>query len=72
MVVRGPAPGNLSAAEVARSVGFPLAGLLQPEPGLARELEHGQAPASGGRGPLAELCRRVLTDVFALSPEVAA
>ncbi|WP_203714563.1 septum site-determining protein Ssd [Asanoa siamensis] len=72
VVVRGPAPGNLSAAEVARSVGFPLAGLLPPEPGLARGLEHGQAPASSGRGPLADLCRRILTDVSTSSGEVAA
>ncbi|GIF53293.1 secretion/DNA translocation related CpaE-like protein [Asanoa ferruginea] len=64
VVVRGPAPGNLSATEVARSVGFPLAGLLPSEPGLVRGLEHGEAPASGGRGPLADLCRRVITDLF--------
>ncbi|MDG4821579.1 CpaE-like family protein [Asanoa sp. WMMD1127] len=72
VVVRGPAPGNLSAAEVARSVGFPLAGLLAPEPGLARGLEHGQAPAAAGRGPLVALCREVLGSLFDATGEVAA
>ncbi|HTF10066.1 MAG TPA: septum site-determining protein Ssd [Asanoa sp.] len=72
VVVRGPAPGNLSATEVARSVGFPLAGLLPPEPGLVRGLEHGEAPASAGRGPLADLCRRVIADLFGNGGEAAA
>jgi secretion/DNA translocation related CpaE-like protein len=72
VVVRGPAPGNLSAAEVARSVGFPLAGTLPPEPGLIRGLEHGQAPASAGRGPLADLCRRVIADLTSHDGEAAA
>jgi secretion/DNA translocation related CpaE-like protein len=72
VVVRGPAPGNLPAAEVARSVGFPLAGLLPPEPGLVRGLEHGQAPAAAGRGPLADLCRRILAELAAVSGEAAA
>ncbi|WP_203704255.1 septum site-determining protein Ssd [Asanoa iriomotensis] len=72
VVVRGPAPGKLSAAEVAEAVGFPLAGLLESEPGLVRSLERGDAPASGGRGPLASLCRRVLADVFASSSSAVA
>ncbi|MEV4620949.1 septum site-determining protein Ssd [Asanoa sp. NPDC049573] len=72
VVVRGPAPGNLSAAEVARSVCLPLAGLLPPEPGLVRGLEHGSAPASAGRGPLADLCRRVIADLFGNGGEAAA
>jgi secretion/DNA translocation related CpaE-like protein len=72
VVVRGPAPGSLSAPEVARSVGFPLAGLLPPEPGLVKSLEHGQAPASAGRGPLADLCRQILADLTTLDGEAAA
>ncbi|WP_176984893.1 septum site-determining protein Ssd [Asanoa ishikariensis] len=73
VVVRGPAPGNLSAPEVARSVGFPLTGLLlPPEPGLARGLEHGEAPGTGSRGPLVDLCRVVLADLLGAATEAAA
>ncbi|TCB92789.1 septum site-determining protein minD [Micromonospora zingiberis] len=63
VIVRGPAPGRLRAAEVARALGLPLAGTLRPEPGLCRGLERGEAPAAGGRGPLAELCQRIVTDL---------
>lgn len=63
VVVRGPAPGGLTPDEVAGGLGLPLAGVLRPEPGLARALEHGEPPAAGGRGPLAELCRRLLAEL---------
>jgi len=72
VVVREPAPGHLSAVEVARSVGFPLAGTLPPEPGLVRGLEHGEAPAAAGRGPLAAFCRRVIADLVSGGSEAAA
>ncbi|MEU7904189.1 septum site-determining protein Ssd [Actinoplanes sp. NPDC049118] len=60
VVVRGPAPGRLKAREVARSIGLPLAGSLRPEAAVCRALEKGDAPAADGRGPLAELCKRLL------------
>ncbi|MBX7269456.1 CpaE-like family protein [Micromonospora sp. Llam7] len=63
VIVRGPAPGRLRASEVARALGLPLAGTLRPEPGLCRGLERGEAPAAGGRGPLAELCQRIVTEL---------
>ena len=63
VVVRGPAPGGLTGEEVCRALNLPLAGYLRPEGGLARALERGEAPARGGRGPLAELCRRLLDQV---------
>jgi secretion/DNA translocation related CpaE-like protein len=62
-VVRGPAPGGLRGPEVAQALGLPLAGSLRPEPGLARGLECGQAPARDGRGPLATLCQRLLREL---------
>ncbi|MEV1315896.1 septum site-determining protein Ssd [Micromonospora arborensis] len=63
VVVRGPAPGRLRATEVARALGLPLAGTLRPEPGLCRGLERGEAPAAAGKGPLAALCQRIVTDL---------
>jgi secretion/DNA translocation related CpaE-like protein len=63
LVVRGPAPSGLAANEVARLLDLPLAGVLKPEPRLDRALECGEAPASSGHGPLAELCTRLLADV---------
>jgi secretion/DNA translocation related CpaE-like protein len=63
VVVRGPAPGGLRAPDVASALGLPLAGMLRPEPGLARGLERGQAPARDGRGPLATLCQHLLGDL---------
>ncbi len=72
VVVRGPAPGRLRPKEVARSVGFPLAGYLRPDPSLGRRLERGEAPAAGGRGPLADLCRRLVADLTGTPGAVAA
>ncbi len=63
VVVRGPAPGKLRAREIAKALGLPLAGSLRPEPALCEALERGAAPAADGRGPLAELCKRVLDDL---------
>ena len=40
LVVRGPAPGGLRAAEVAEIVGLPLLATVRAEPRLAQRLEH--------------------------------
>jgi len=63
VVVRGPAPGGLRAREVAQALGLPLAGALRAEPRLAGSLERGEPPARDGRGPLAELCQRLLDEL---------
>ncbi|HWG99091.1 MAG TPA: septum site-determining protein Ssd [Pilimelia sp.] len=72
LVVRGPAPSGLSAREVAEALNLPLAGTLRPEPGLARALEHGRAPASTGRGPLAALCQRLVAELVGSAEAAAA
>jgi len=72
VVVRGPAPGRLRPREVARSLGLPLAGSLRPEQALCHGLERGHPPAADGRGPLAELCRRLLKDLTGAAEEPAA
>jgi hypothetical protein len=60
LVVRGPAPGGLRAAEIATALRLDLAGVFAPEPEVARELEKGVAPGSTGRGELASLCRKLI------------
>jgi secretion/DNA translocation related CpaE-like protein len=60
LVVRGPAPSDLTGEVVADTLGLPLAGWLRPEAGLSRALERGDPPAGSGRGPLAALCRALL------------
>jgi len=72
VVVRGPAPGGLKARDVSRALGLPLAGSLRPEPALCQALERGEAPAANGRGPLAELCRRLIQDLTSSRREGAA
>ncbi|MEV6349812.1 septum site-determining protein Ssd [Actinoplanes sp. NPDC051851] len=62
-VVRGPAPGNLKAREIAAALGLPLAGTLRPEAGLCHAMERGHPPAADGRGSLAVLCRRLVADL---------
>lgn len=63
LVVRGPAPGRLKPRDVASALGLPLVGTLRPEPAMCQAVEHGEAPASSGKGPLAVLCRRLVTDL---------
>jgi hypothetical protein len=64
VVVRGPAPGGLGAAAVARVLGLPLAGQLTAEDDLDDDLERGRPPARRGRGPLARLCGSLLAELL--------
>ncbi|MGZ4582989.1 MAG: septum site-determining protein Ssd [Mycobacterium sp.] len=59
LVVRGPSPGGLRAAEVADITGLPLLASVRAQPQLAEQLErHGVR--LGRRSPLALAARRVL------------
>jgi secretion/DNA translocation related CpaE-like protein len=60
LVVRRIRPRGLAAAEVATALALPLVGELRPEPGLVGALERGEPPGRRARGPLAELCGRLL------------
>lgn len=70
LIVRGPAPGGLRAAEIARLTGLPLLAAMRYQPGLAAELEHGGLRPRH-RSPLTSAARRVL-DVLHRQPVTAA
>ncbi len=59
LVVRGPAPGGLSADDVACTLALPVITAMRPQPGLARILDQGQPPGRS-RGPLATAAREIL------------
>lgn len=63
VVVRGPVVDGFDAVDVAEALGLPLAGFLDPEPNLERAYQRRRPPGSGGRGPLARLCRALVVDL---------
>ncbi|MGW4111629.1 septum site-determining protein Ssd [Actinosynnema sp. NPDC004786] len=63
-VVRGPAPGGLTTAQVVEAIGVPLLTAMRPEPRLARALDNGRFPRAT-RGPLAKAAREVLAALHA-------
>lgn len=67
LVVRGPSPGGLRAAEVADIVGLPLLASMRALPGLATQLEH-QGLRLGRRSALAAAARQVLSALPGAKP----
>ncbi len=59
LVVRGPAPGGLSARDVERAVGLPLLASMRPQPGLDAQLDDGGLRLRRGT-PLSVAAGRVL------------
>jgi len=59
LVVRGPSPGGLRAAEVADISGLPLLAWMRAQPQLAEQSEHGGLRL-GPRSALTGAARRVL------------
>jgi secretion/DNA translocation related CpaE-like protein len=59
LVVRGPSPGGLRAAEVADIAGLPLLASMRAQPRLAEQLEHGGLRLRS-RSALGAAARRVL------------
>jgi secretion/DNA translocation related CpaE-like protein len=59
VVVRGPSPGGLRSADVAKIVGLPLLAAMRAHPGVADALERGGLRLRR-RSPLAAAARRVL------------
>jgi secretion/DNA translocation related CpaE-like protein len=59
LVVRGPAPGGITPADVSRTLDLPLLAAMRPQPRLAAALDRGVLPGRS-RGPLATAARQVL------------
>ncbi|MGH3563789.1 MAG: septum site-determining protein Ssd, partial [Mycobacterium sp.] len=70
LVVRGPSPGGLRAAEIADITGLPLLASMRAEPRLTAQLEQGGLRLRR-RSALAAAARRVL-DVLPSRPRSAA
>lgn len=64
LVVRGPTPGGLRAADVAAAASVPLLAAMRPEPALSQRLESGGLRVRR-RSPLARAARTVLDVVAA-------
>jgi secretion/DNA translocation related CpaE-like protein len=65
LVVRGPSPCGLGAAELAELLELPLLAQMRAESGLAQELEFGLSLATGRRRPLLKAADRVLAELDA-------
>ena len=63
LVVRGPSPGGLGAAELAEVLGLPLLARMRADPSLARDLEVGLVLGPDRRRPLAKAARAVLASL---------
>lgn len=61
LVVRGPAPGGLTAAELADACEVPLLWHMRPERSLAAAIERGVAPGDQSGGPLMRAGRGVVS-----------
>lgn len=59
LVVRGPAPGGLRAADIAATVGLPVVATMRPQPGVDDALERGGLRLRA-RSPLARAAAAVL------------
>ncbi|MFJ4092311.1 septum site-determining protein Ssd [Kitasatospora sp. NPDC089913] len=70
VVVRPPGPFGLPAHRIARGLRMQLAGMLDPEPGLALDLEQGVPPGIREGGPLARFCGAFLDEVLPTVPAV--
>lgn len=66
LVVRGPAPGGLTAREVAHSAGLPLTVQMRAERSLSAALERGVSPGDRSAGPLMR-ASRTLADELGLN-----
>jgi secretion/DNA translocation related CpaE-like protein len=63
VVVRGPAAGGLTGDVIAHALDLPLAGEVAVDRRIPTALEHGDLVRVSRRGPLTDLCRKLLGDI---------
>ena len=63
VVVRGPAPGALTGADIAQALGLPLVATMAAHPRIDQLMEEGLPPLRSRRGPLNRACRKVLHEL---------
>ncbi len=68
LVVRTGPQSRLTPQTIARAMGRPLAASARDEPGLLTLLNRGEQPIRRLRGPLATMCRELLTDAADAQP----
>jgi len=68
LVVRRGRSRMLEPTLVASGVGWPLLGSFDDDPALVLAAERGDPPARSGRGSLAQLCHRVLSEIPPRTP----
>lgn len=67
LVVRGPAPGGLTADEIGEALGLDVLATMRPQARLATELDNGRPPGLERRSQLAKAAERVLAGVQQLA-----
>ncbi|MBM9467402.1 septum site-determining protein Ssd [Nakamurella leprariae] len=60
VVVRGPAPGSITASEVVDALGLPLLGTIRALPLLGRDLDHARLPGADPGAPLGRVARALV------------
>lgn len=63
LVVRGPAPGGLTAPEISQALGLEVLATMRPQARLATELDNGRPPGLERRSQLARAAERVVAGV---------
>ncbi|MEU5877266.1 septum site-determining protein Ssd [Spirillospora sp. NPDC047279] len=63
LIVRGPAPGGLTANVIAEALDLPLAGHLDRDRRLPTALDQGDFVRAAKRGPLPEFCAGLIYDL---------
>ncbi len=64
VVVRGPNPGGLTAADVAEALKLPVLAAVSAERGLDQRLERGEPPGQRRRSPLGRAGDGILADIL--------